>query len=401
MNQESEEWHEKPDGAPDPWFRPGWEALADETPPPLPLPRPPPLPAAMHSLRAAAATLLGPLAAAQDALARLDAQAGMVSPDLRDGLIARLAFAEAAGLLAARGGQAHALDLALRAAERIGRLELHVRRQVGGHALAASARGADATWLDRDAIVDGVLPLARLLQHLPAADDPLATAETAQTRLGPLAPGPWVPFDPDRFAAWRAMHWPDGRRRGDATPALLRAALAAGTWMEAGIADVPDAAQALATTALWLRRAGALKTIPLPVWAGWSGLCAQGDPAALPRLRGDVAARLVLPEVPLWPAVFLHLAAEAARTGARILAALRQAEAAGSALAEGQDKRSRLPQAVGLLLRHPALTATALARHLAVTPQAALRLLTRLEAAGVVAEITGRKSFQAFAIVGF
>ena len=99
--------------------------------------------------------------------------------------------------------------------------------------------------------------------------------------------------------------------------------------------------------------------------------------------------------------MFLHLAAEAARTGARILAALRQAEAAGSALAAGQDKRSRLRQAVGLLLRHPALTAAALARHLAVTPQAALRILDRLEAAGLAAEITGRKSFQAFAIVGF
>jgi predicted Rossmann fold nucleotide-binding protein DprA/Smf involved in DNA uptake len=97
--------------------------------------------------------------------------------------------------------------------------------------------------------------------------------------------------------------------------------------------------------------------------------------------------------------VFLLMVAEAARAGSRTLAGLRQAEAAGVALAAGQDKRSRLPAVLDHLLRQPAVTAPALARRLEITPQATLRLLGQLAAAGVVSEITGRRSFRAFGIV--
>ena len=48
--------------------------------------------------------------------------------------------------------------------------------------------------------------------------------------------------------------------------------------------------------------------------------------------------------------------------------------------------------------RQPAVTAKSLARHLRITPQAALRLLVALAKAGVVRETTGRRSFRAFAI---
>ena len=96
--------------------------------------------------------------------------------------------------------------------------------------------------------------------------------------------------------------------------------------------------------------------------------------------------------------VFLYLAAEAARAGMRVLTELRAAESAGLGFAAQEDKRSRLPAAVALLVRQPALTAPALARRLEITPQAALRLLGRLEREGVVKEVTGRGSFRAFAI---
>jgi hypothetical protein len=392
MDQTGRDRDDEAAEAPDPWFRPVWEDLEDETGgvPPLLFP---PRPQAGRSAGGADDGLLGPLAMAQDALARLDAMAELLSPELREGLIARLAYAEAAGLLAARGGFAHPLDLALRDAERLGRRDLMARTLAG----PLAGQGAeDANWLDLDEKIGGALHLARLLQRLPAADDPLATAAAARAGLGPLGRGSVAPFDPDRFARWRAAHWPDARRRAAQRPALLRAAGAAAAWMESGIADRPDAAQALAVAAMLLRRAGTLRTIPLPIWAGWSALCAADDPGILPRLRGDVAARLAGGS---WPAVFLHLAAEAARAGLRTLAALRRAEAAGAALAAGEDRRSRLPEAVALLLRHPALTAPALAAHLAITPQAALRILTRVAAAGVAAEITGRKSFRAFGIL--
>jgi hypothetical protein len=419
MNQAGKDWDDTAEDeaaeAPDPWFRPVWEDLEDETDC-TPPPRFPSQPWTSRSAGGAEAALLGPLAMAQDALARLDAMAELLSPALRGGLVARLAYAEAAGLLASRGGFAHPLDLALRDAERIGRRDLMARGRPAGEAPPAEGGNglnpAEAgTWLDLDEKIGGALQLARLLQRLPAlasppsfawrnlspaADDPLATAAAARTRLGPLDRGVAAPFDADRFARWRAAHWPDGRRRGDEQPALLRAAAAAAAWMESGIADRPDAAQALAVAGMLLRRTGTLKTIPLTIWAGWEALCAAGDPGLLPRLRGDVAARLAGSS---WPAVFLHLVAEAARAGSRTLGALLRAEAAGAALAAGEDRRSRLPAALALLLRHPALTAPALAALLAITPQAALRILTRIAAAGVAAEVTGRKSFRAFGIL--
>jgi hypothetical protein len=164
--------------------------------------------------------------------------------------------------------------------------------------------------------------------------------------------------------------------------------------MESGIAYIPDAVQALAVAGLLLKRMGAVEFIPLPLWAAWPGLCAPDDPGVLPRLRGDTAARLA-PDGAVWPVVFLHLVAEAARAGSRILAALRQAGAAGGALAAQQDKRSHIGTTIEALLRQPALTASALARQLAITPQAALRLCARSDEAGLVRAVTGRGSFKA------
>jgi DNA-binding IclR family transcriptional regulator len=46
------------------------------------------------------------------------------------------------------------------------------------------------------------------------------------------------------------------------------------------------------------------------------------------------------------------------------------------------------------LLRQPATTAPALAWTLEITPQAALRLLARLQQEGLVTEVTGRGSFR-------
>jgi len=403
MNQSGRSWDDaEPETAadePDPWFRPVWDDLADETDSPFPAPR-----SASSSTRSPArspggaarggpdATLLAALATAQEALARLDAMAEMASEPVRAGLIARLAYAEAAGLLAAQGVTAHPLDLALRASERIGRRELWTR---GRPRRAGPTWALDDVWLRVDEKITAALALARLLQRLPAADNPLVSTARAAW-LGPLVPEAGG-FDDQRFARWRDAHVPDGRRAAP-LPALLRAAEVASSWMESGTADRPDAAQALAVAAGFLRRAGALRTIPLPAWAGWTALCRPDDPAVLPRLRGDVTARLA-PDGAAWPVVFLHMVAEAARAGSRTLAGLREAEAAGVALAAGQDRRSRLPAAITLLLRHPALTAPALARQLVITPQAALRILGGLRAAGLVSEVTGRKSFQEFGIL--
>ena len=118
MNQAGRPWDSEPDDAaeddaPDPWFRPVWADgdEADDTPPGV---RPGPLPRTATPARRDAEPLLGPLAAASAALARLDAMAEMASEPVRDGLIARLAYAEAAGRLASQGITTHPVDLALR-----------------------------------------------------------------------------------------------------------------------------------------------------------------------------------------------------------------------------------------------------------------------------------------------
>ncbi len=328
-------------------------------------------------------------------MARLDAGAEAASSAVQQGLIARLTYAEAVGWLSSQGMTAHPVSLALRDRERVGRRELWVQHQALRPHRSIPAWEQDDAWLDADGKITRGLALARLLEHLPSADNPLVDAARAEAWLASLAPQA-TPFDRHRFATWRAAHVPDGRR-SDPRPALLRAAEASLGWMESGISDVPEAIQALAVAALLLKRMGAAEIVPPPVWAAWSALCAPDDPGVLPRLRGDTATRLA-PNGATWPLVFLHLIAESARSGSRTLVELRAAEAAGLAFTAGEDKRSRLPDTVDLLLRQPALTAAALARQLNITPQAALRLFARLEREGLVREVTGRGSFRAFAL---
>ena len=62
------------------------------------------------------------------------------------------------------------------------------------------------------------------------------------------------------------------------------------------------------------------------------------------------------------------------------------------------DRRFRLPDALDAVLAAPVLTPKALARQLALSPQAATRLLATLAETGVIREITGRTSFRAFAV---
>ncbi|MBS0642191.1 MAG: hypothetical protein JSS43_20175, partial [Proteobacteria bacterium] len=381
MTQGGRDWDEEdgdsPDDASD-WLRPVWaDDDADLDAPPLRRPvRPPPLLRPARATTTATDTLLAPLAAAAAALARLDAQAEAASPAVQQGLIARLTYAEAAGWLASQGVTAHPVSLALRDRERVGRRELWLQHKALRRTTPVWEE--DDVWLAADEKIGRALTLARLLDRLPSADNPLVDHTRAEAWLGPLGPQA-CPFDAHRFTTWRAAHMPDGRR-SDPRPALLRAADAALGWMEGGISDEPDAIQALAVVALLLKRMGAVEVVPPPLWAAWSALCAPDDPGVLPRLRGDTAARLA-PDGASWPPVFLHLMAESARAGSRIVSELRVAEAAGLAFAAGEDKRSRLPATVDLLLRQPVLTAPALARRLDITPQASLRLFARLEQA--------------------
>ena len=84
-------------------------------------------------------------------------------------------------------------------------------------------------------------------------------------------------------------------------------------------------------------------------------------------------------------------AAEAAATAADTVTAI------GAGLTDPRTKSALSEHQTDLApFRTPVVTARGLAEDLAITPQAALRLLRHLIAAGVVREATGRAAWRAF-----
>jgi hypothetical protein len=180
-------------------------------------------------------------------------------------------------------------------------------------------------------------------------------------------------------------------------PPLLIAAHAADAWMASGICDAPTPLPAVLAAVCLLARTGA-HAVFVPVWAAYPAV-AFGDRDALPELRSDVADCLVgCGRAVPWPVTFLHLIAEGARAGLRDLDRLVAAAAQGRGLTAQADRRSRLSDALGAALRTPALTPKALAGKLHVAPQTATALLHALRTAGLLREVTGRRSFRAFAV---
>ena len=215
--------------------------------------------------------------------------------------------------------------------------------------------------------------------------------------------------DPAAFATWwngvvppvrRRPRFgePDGQGTAPALPPLLAAANTAQSWMAASLTHAPTPAQALLLAAALLARAGATRTVALPVWAAYPAL-GNGSRDALPSLRSNAANRLIGRGVPVsFPLAFLHLAADSARMGLRELDRLEAVAETGRGLAAQADKRSRLPDVIDALLRAPVATPNALARKLRIAPQTATTLLRDLQARRVVREVTGRGRFRAFAV---
>lgn len=361
--------------------------------------------------------LLVPLCVATDALARLDARAAAADPVVRDGLLARLAFIEAAGCLAHAHAWAHPLDLAMREAGLTASTALAATG--AGHRTLPQTFGGPAAprdWTDPpfEALADSdrsmaeAMALARALRRFAGRAGATADARDVMATLQTLGADL---TEPDQFATWWRAATPApmprrtrfGRRDGEGTappplPVLLLAAQAAETWMEAGFTADPTPAQAAFLAAAVLARSNSTRRIFLPVWAAYPAL-GFGDRAALPTLRSDAADRLLgWRQRVTWTLTFLHLVAESARMGLRELERLEVAAAKARVLTTQADKRSRLPDTVDLLLRSPALTPKALAAKLRIAPQTATALLRALQTKAVIREVTGRGSFRAFAI---
>jgi CRP-like cAMP-binding protein len=149
---------------------------------------------------------------------------------------------------------------------------------------------------------------------------------------------------------------------------------------------------------------GTLRKVIPPLWSAYPTLGSQragsrAEACTLPLLRSDVAARLHSAAVPGWLLAFLQLLAEGARAAMRELDRLLDVAEQGRGLIARCDRRARLPAVIDAVLRSPVLTPKGLAAELAITPQTATALLRELRAAKLVTEITGRRSFRAFAIM--
>jgi hypothetical protein len=318
--------------------------------------------------------LLQPLADAQDAVARLEASVAAASPAVAEGLRARIAYREAAGWLAHEHTWVHPRDLALRDAGLTGSYAVAaLAGRLAAELPTMTAHSAEPEVVPADNVVAAALRLARLWRRLAEHRTwrPIANAAAVRETLGRL--GRHVGIDDAGVEGWLvSIH------RRDQRPVLIRAGRGSRDWINRQNHAEPLALDGLFLAACIWCDGGFGRDIPLPFWSA---------PAQLHH-------RLALRTGTEWLAGFLACVAAASRSGRDELARLRQAEAAGAALA--RTARSHLPEALDRVLRAPVITARGLANDLGVTPQAALALLRRLIAAGVVREATGRAAWQAF-----
>jgi len=148
---------------------------------------PPARPLGTRATNVDASRLLAPLAAAEDALSRLDAAAGAAPEPVRDGLVARLAFAVTAGWLAEVSVTLHPRDLALRAerltssysaAASAGRLARELPESVRSHHELPEQ-------FEDEPRVEQALTLSRLLRRLATlrSTDPLDSSTALASAL--------------------------------------------------------------------------------------------------------------------------------------------------------------------------------------------------------------------------
>lgn len=321
--------------------------------------------------------LLAPLAQAQDAVARLEATVATASSAVVQGLRARLAYREATGWLAHAHTWVHPRDLALRDAGLTGS---YTAADLGGRLDAElptmAARDSKPDVVPSDDMVGSALRLARLWRRLAEHRTwrPIADAAAVRDTLASLG---WsVANDNGAIEDW--LHT---TRRRDRGPALICAGHGARDWMNRQGHGDPLATDGLFLAACVWRDAGFGRDIPLLFWA------------APIQLHHRLSLRIGTE----WLAGFLTCIAAAARGAREELAGLQRAETAGATLA--RTTRSQLPRAVEHVLRSPVVTARSLAEDLAISPQAALRLLRHLIVAGVIREATGRAAWRAFTTV--
>lgn len=311
--------------------------------------------------------LLVSLAEAEQAVSALEAAAATVSQCVAEGLRNRMAYREAAGWLAYVDHWIHPRDLALRDAGFMGSYRT---------ATIGEQRDGDCA-LRRDRNVAAALRLSTCWRRLAERQNwqPLLNAVSLRDMLTALD---WRSVTDDAAVGDLISFV----RRKDRTPRLVRAALTARTWINNQTEPKswdPQPLDALFLAACAWRRDGYGRAVSLPFWS--AGLYQHQ------RLASAVGA--------VWIVRFLETVRAAALTARQELERLRAIEARTETISA--SIRSKVPAAIDLAMRTPIVTVRGLARRLTLTPQGATGVLDKLVEAGVLTEITGRKSWRVFA----
>ncbi len=287
-----------------------------------------------------------------------------------------MAYREASGWLAHAHVWIHPQDLALRdaglagsyaAAARAGRLPSELR--------ATLAQGSELDAVPSDLVVGLAVRFARLWRRLAELRtwSPLADTAALEATLQSLGfGGAGQDEDVDCWLASVRSH-----QEG---PILIQAGGVARDWTNRTQAADPLGLDAVFLAACLWRHKGFGRPISLPFWSA-----------------GEQRHHRLSLKIGLqWTEGFLDCVAAAAHVAVGELDRLQRAEEMGRKL--GGTTRSRLPDALQVVLQAPIVTAQTLAKRLDVTSQAATGLLRQLLVAGIVREATGRASWRAFVL---
>ncbi|MCW2286841.1 hypothetical protein M2323_004656 [Rhodoblastus acidophilus] len=360
--------------------------------------------------------LAGPLARAEDALARLDER--LRASPIRHGWIERTHFADACASLWIEGELAHLEDLVLHDAHMDARAPtpellraarvLAARRQIfaaapgwallpagvaalraGGFLPEGEGRAETAGVRDDD---EGEGAFAASAAGDPAEDDPLAAelaaldAALARTNLA-LERKPVVAredrdplvYDLDWDEDERLDQWRDGVAATADLPPVVAAAIAAVLWDDIEPLQHLDWLGRLLSVALLRQRGKTSSHL----------MCVNCGARAVGRLRrkhGDLETKILF-----WLAAILAAAEQGLKDHDRWLLA----RASREGRLRGRRGTSRLPQALDLALEKPIVTPELVAKALNVSARAGQDLIAGLG----LRELTGRRRYRAWGIL--
>lgn len=356
--------------------------------------------------------LLGPTAAAEDALARLDER--VARSDVGQGFTERSDFFEAVSNMWDAGELVHLEDLVLHDAQmdirapshelviahRIVRARRRVSRndpgwavsRLGIMALAGGDRLADETHEkfeesgegrppetgERDVLLPELAEIDRLLAETSWLLE-AAPVGSAKTRQPELIVGELVIRDPDWDEAERVAEWLGLLEQVEMFPATLAAAILWDAWEKLEpLQRQPWLGQVLVSD--YLRSRGKVHSHLLAFSTGLREISRERR-----RAQGRTT-RLI---------AFLDAMRAAAIAGMKDIDRLTLAKRQLERRAVGKRSNSSLPAAIELILSRPIVSAHMLAKSAGITPRGALNLISALG----VREVTGRGRYRAWGIL--